>query len=90
MNLPYIYIKYKLEDFFFFSRFVGNFLVTSPEFCFVVEDDDGMCGYATAAPDTKELAAKSQSSWLQTMRERYPKLHKADLSPAEVCNFGHV
>lgn len=68
-------------------RLVGRFLALSPEFCFVVEDEQGVCGYALGARDAKEFLACSQSSWVQAMCEKYPKPLKDDLSPAEVLHL---
>lgn len=65
------------------DRLVGRFLALSPEFCFVVEDEQGVCGYALGARDAKEFLACSRSSWVQAMCEKYPKPLKDDLSPAE-------
>ena len=43
-----------------------------PDFCFVLEDDSGICGYAVCVPDVKEFQLRLESEWLVKMREKYP------------------
>lgn len=50
---------------------VGGFLTISSQFCFVVEDDKGICGYVLAAPDASDFHSKMASSWLPAMHEKY-------------------
>lgn len=52
-------------------RLVGGFLTISSQFCFVVEDDKGICGYVLAAPDASDFHSKMASSWLPAMHEKY-------------------
>ena len=47
-----------------FFRCVGGFLTLSPEYCFVVEDDSGLCGYALAVLDAKGYYNKLEVSWI--------------------------
>ena len=65
-------------------RLVGRFLALSPEFCFVVEDQQGVCGYALSARDAKSFMTKTRESWTPAMCEKYPKPLQDDISPAEV------
>ena len=47
----------------------------------------GVCGYAVAALDARELAKKTDVAWLPAMREKYLAPEKKEcFSPAEV-NF---
>lgn len=48
----------------------------TPEFCFVVEDDDGVVGYALAALDAKQFHKKLELAWLPEMCRKYPQLEK--------------
>ena len=47
-----------------FFRFVGPYLKICPEHVFVVEDGDGICGYAVAAPDSKHFYEQFKKHWL--------------------------
>ncbi|KAK3590145.1 hypothetical protein CHS0354_041199 [Potamilus streckersoni] len=66
------------------DRLIGSLVTLSPEYCFVVEDREGVCGYAVAALDTKDLQKKSEMSWIPAMCQKYPKSDKVgELTPAE-------
>lgn len=47
-------------------------MVLSPEFCFVIEDEDGICGYALAAVDAQQFFKKQEISWLPELLSKYP------------------
>jgi len=69
------------------SRLVGGFLTLTPDFCFVVEDDDGVVGYALAALDAKQFHKKLELAWLPEMCRKYPQPEKnaeGTLSKTEV------
>jgi protein O-GlcNAcase/histone acetyltransferase len=69
------------------SRLVGGFLTLTPEFCFVVEDDVGLVGYALAALDAKQFHKKMELAWLPEMCQKYPQPEKRSgetLSSTEV------
>jgi len=55
------------------DRLIGNFVAFSPEYSFVTEDEEGVCGYAVAALDAKVLAEKSNKMWVAAMKDKYPK-----------------
>ena len=65
-------------------RLVGRFLTLSPEFCFVAEDPQGVCGYVLAARDAVQFKEKTCTVWTPTMCEKYPKPLQDGLSPAQV------
>lgn len=68
-------------------RLVGHFLCLSSEYCFVVEDDTGICGYALAALDARQLRTKSEICWIPELLRKYPAPKKESgemLTPAEV------
>lgn len=46
------------------SRFVGPYLKLCPEHVFVVEDGDGLCGFAVAASDSKHFYEQFKKHWL--------------------------
>ena len=53
----------------------------------MTEDEERVCGYAVAALDAKDLASKTDESWVPFMQNKYPKPAKEELSPAEVSVF---
>lgn len=65
------------------DRLVGNFLAYSPEFCFVAEDSESICGYILASVNAKELASKSNNLWVPAMKEKYPRPEREDFSPSD-------
>jgi protein O-GlcNAcase/histone acetyltransferase len=67
-------------------RFIGAYLENSPEYCFVVEDAQGVCGYVLAALDAKTHLEYLETSWIPAMKEKYPTPDKpaGEMSPAEV------
>ncbi|XP_044271057.1 protein O-GlcNAcase isoform X2 [Tribolium madens] len=63
------------------DRIVGPYLTLHPEFCFVVEDDAGIVGFACAAPDYKKFRVKMELAWIPEMCDKYPlSLINKDLS----------
>lgn len=85
-NSVIYYLTYMFVGNLYF-RLVGHFLCLSPEHCFVVEDDSGICGYALAALDARQLRTKSEICWFPELRKKYtaPKKETGEmLTPAEV------
>ncbi|XP_036402108.1 protein O-GlcNAcase isoform X2 [Megalops cyprinoides] len=66
------------------DRLVGGFLTLSPDYGFVLEDEEGVCGYALGTVDVKPFVKKCKMSWIPSMQEKYnkPDVEK-DLSEAE-------
>lgn len=64
-------------------RLVGAFVTFSPEFCFVVEDDDGVIGYALAALNAKQFYQKVKTAWIPEMRTKYPE-NLADVNESAI------
>lgn len=65
---------------------VGGFLTLSNEYCFVVEDEAGVCGYALAALDAQQFNKKLEVAWKPELCIKYPAPIKEPaemLSPAE-------
>ncbi|MBN3295856.1 OGA GlcNAcase, partial [Amia calva] len=66
------------------DRLVGGFLNLSPDYGFVLEDEEGICGYALGTADVKPFVKKCKMSWIPTMQEKYNKPDsEKDLSEAE-------
>jgi len=66
------------------DRLIGSFLELSADYCFVIEDAQGVCGYVVAALDSKDSRKKMEEAWLPSMKEKYPQTQKKELlSPAE-------
>lgn len=54
------------------DRLVAPYLTLHPEFCFVVEDEQGVVGYACASPDYKKFRIKQELAWIPEMCLKYP------------------
>lgn len=54
-------------------RLVGAFITFCPEFCFVVEDESGVVGYALAALNAKQFYQKIKAAWIPEMCSKYPE-----------------
>lgn len=55
-----------------YCRFVGPYVTLSPELSFVVEDSEGVCGYAAAVLDSKAFYKQFKKEWLPTVITNYP------------------
>jgi len=64
---------------------IGGLLFLSPEYCFVLEDETGICGYLVSCLDVKEYRKIWNRTWLPKMREKYSKPQKSNstLTPSE-------
>jgi len=76
------------------DKLIGAFLEYSPEYCFVVEDCQGVCGYVLAALDGKRHLQRVDSTWFPTLKEKYQKPMKKmeEQTPAEemiTCLHNH-
>ncbi|XP_062319122.1 protein O-GlcNAcase [Osmerus eperlanus] len=66
------------------DRLVGGFLTHSPDYGFVLEDEEGICGYALGSLDVKPFVKTCNMSWIPSMQEKYNKPDcQKDLSEAE-------
>nr|SVE78081.1 EOG090X01OH [Daphnia lumholtzi] len=52
----------------------GAFVTLSPEFCFVVEDDNSVVGFVAAAANAKDLQRQIRVAWVPEMQTKYPEL----------------
>ncbi|XP_018082948.1 protein O-GlcNAcase isoform X2 [Xenopus laevis] len=66
------------------DKLVGGLLSHSLNYCFVLEDEDGICGYAVGTVDVAPYVKECKHSWIPFMQEKYtkPKSDK-ELSAAE-------
>ena len=53
-------------------RFIGPYVVLSPELSFVLEDSRGVCGYVLAALDSRGFYDKFTNDWLPQLVGKYP------------------
>ncbi|KAH9524612.1 hypothetical protein Btru_027330 [Bulinus truncatus] len=60
------------------DKLIGKFVTLSQDYCFVIEDDVGVCGYVVAAVDAHDLAKKSQMAWIPSVQAKYPLTEKKD------------
>ncbi|XP_028586347.2 protein O-GlcNAcase isoform X2 [Podarcis muralis] len=66
------------------DKLVGGLLSLSPDYCFVLEDEDGICGYALGTADVTPFIKKCKIAWFPFMQEKYSKPSSdKDLSEAE-------
>ncbi|XP_059214988.1 protein O-GlcNAcase [Centropristis striata] len=66
------------------DRLVGGLLSVSPDYGFVLEDDEGICGYALGTADVQPFVKKCKLSWIPFMQEKYLKPDcEKDLTDAE-------
>ncbi|XP_021351407.1 protein O-GlcNAcase-like isoform X2 [Mizuhopecten yessoensis] len=65
------------------DRILGAMTSLSPENCFLVEDDVGVCGYAVAALSARQLQERAKLAWIPAMKEKYPLVQKEQPSPAD-------
>lgn len=69
----------------FVHRLVGGLLTLSSEYGFVLEDEEGTCGYALGTVDVKPFIKKCKLNWIPFMQEKYNKPDcQKDLTEAEV------
>lgn len=52
--------------------FVGPYLAYEPELSLVLEDDQGVCGYALAALDSRAFYARYDHEWRRKLCEQFP------------------
>ncbi len=52
--------------------FVGPYLAFEPDFALVLEDGDGVCGYAFGAFDSRAFYARYETEWRPGLCARYP------------------
>ncbi|KAK2824266.1 hypothetical protein Q5P01_021441 [Channa striata] len=66
------------------DRLVGGLLTLSSDYGFVLEDDEGICGYALGTVDVKPFIKNCKLSWIPFMQEKYHKPDcQKDLTDAE-------
>ncbi|XP_034041644.1 protein O-GlcNAcase [Thalassophryne amazonica] len=66
------------------DRLVGGLLTLSSDYGFVLEDEEGICGYALGTVDVKPFIKKCKLSWIPFMQEKYHKPDcQKDLTEAE-------
>lgn len=53
--------------------FVGPYLVFEPEFAFVLEDQEGIGGYAFGALDSKKFFARYETEWRPKLCAEFPE-----------------
>ncbi|XP_021799300.1 protein O-GlcNAcase isoform X2 [Papio anubis] len=67
------------------DKLVGGLLSLSLDYCFVLEDEDGICGYALGTVDVTPFIKKCKISWIPFMQEKYTKPNgDKELSEAEM------
>ena len=57
---------------------MGCYLHLSSDLSFVLEDEEGQCGYVLAALDSKDFYQRFRDEWLPPVLDKYPLIAKAD------------
>jgi ribosomal protein S18 acetylase RimI-like enzyme len=52
--------------------FVGPYLAFEPELSLILEDEEGICGYALGAFDSRNLYARYEAEWRPKLCARFP------------------
>jgi ribosomal protein S18 acetylase RimI-like enzyme len=52
--------------------FVGPYILLEPELAFVLEDSEGICGYALGALDSQAFYQKYLREWVPALQRKYP------------------
>ena len=52
--------------------YVAPYLRFSPELALILEDDEGVCGYALAVLDSREFFDRYENSWRPALCEQFP------------------
>lgn len=66
--------------------YAAPYLMVDGGFCFVAEDEAGVCGYVVGTADTLAFARALEAQWWPALRERYPEPeaeNRAQWSPDE-------
>ena len=53
--------------------FVGPYLVYEPDLSLILEDDEGVCGYALGAFDSRTFFARYEEDWRPELCKRFPE-----------------
>ncbi|XP_068710020.1 protein O-GlcNAcase-like [Montipora foliosa] len=72
------------------DRFVGPYLKICPEHVFVVEDGEGLCGFAVATSDSKHFYEQFKKHWLPEVCKKYglPEGNSSEWTYAEQLASG--
>jgi GNAT superfamily N-acetyltransferase len=52
--------------------YVGPYLKFEPRFALILEDDEGVCGYALAAFDSRDFYHRYEQEWLPEVQSQFP------------------
>src|SRR5260370_33605432 len=55
--------------------FVGPYLAFEPDLSLVLEDEQGICGYALGAFDSRAFFARYEAEWRPSLCARFPEPH---------------
>ena len=62
---------------------MGPYLELSRDLSFVLEDNEGVCGYVLAAQDSLLFYEQLRSHWLTQLEGKYPSLTPRENASAE-------
>ncbi|XP_041054003.1 protein O-GlcNAcase isoform X2 [Carcharodon carcharias] len=55
------------------DRYLGCFLTLCPDYCFILEDEEGPCSCACGALEVRSFLKGCEVAWLPAMQEKYSK-----------------
>ncbi|XP_065890014.1 protein O-GlcNAcase-like isoform X2 [Dysidea avara] len=71
------------------DRYVGPYVTLSQELSFVLEDDEGVCGYVLAALDSRQFYKQFKEKWTPSVIGDYPSGDEG-LTPEEKDVLGNL
>ena len=72
--------------------YVGSYLKYAPDLAFVLEDEEGVCGYTLGVLDSAPFYARTEAEWFPPLRKQYsaPTTPREKWSTDEgLCNTIH-
>ena len=80
-------------NFIWFSNFsccyraIGGLLSLCSSYCYVMEDDVGICGYVCASPSYRSYMEEYVKNWIPKMKKKYTEPRKtSNLTPGKVSH----
>ncbi|MBM3878316.1 MAG: GNAT family N-acetyltransferase [Verrucomicrobia bacterium] len=73
------------------NTFVGPYIFLEPEFAFVLEDEQGVCGYVLAALDSAAFYRRLVQEWLPPLQAQHPEPQgdRAAWTPTQELYYGY-
>ena len=76
--------------FIYTFRCIGGLLQLQSKYCYVLEDESSIVGYALCAPKYTQYREQVLSDWLPSLRRKYPTSTKKDKNHASVTDVSLI